>query len=159
MRTIAAAMAACVAAGCATSQRTDAPTVVRTKAPAHYQETVTNYFDIMMRGPQTNRKLAFGSPEASDCAIHGSGGYHQGWMVPVIYDTSPVTSTAPTVKGAKTSTSGTAAANKPVQATVNDDGVASATLSEVKISGKGYFFWFSSDTIAAVTRRADSCPP
>ena len=32
------------------------------------------------------------------------------------------------------------------------------TLQDVKISGKGYFFWFSSDTIAAVTRRAE-CPP
>jgi hypothetical protein len=38
-------------------------------------------------------------------------------------------------------------------------GVATATLLVVKISGKGYFFWFSHDTIAAVTRRADGCPP
>jgi hypothetical protein len=153
MRKIAAAVAACVAAGCATQQRNDAPTVVRTRPPANYQDTVTNYFDVMVRGTQANRKLAFGSPEASDCAMRGSAGHHKGWMVPVIYDTSPVASTS----GSRTSGSGTAAAQKPVAATVNN-GIASATLDEVKISGKGYFFWFNNETISAVTRRADNCP-
>ena len=154
MRTLAAALAACVAAGCATRPGNDsAPTVVRTRPPINYQTSVTNYFDLMVPGAPSQRRLAFGAPESSDCALHGTGGRHQGWMVPVIYDTS---GTAPA--GGKASASGTAAASKPAPTRIQD-GEATATLQEVKISGKGYFFWFSSDTIAAVTRRGDACPP
>lgn len=157
MKTIAAALAACVAAGCATQQRTDSVTVVRTRPPVNYQSTVTDYFDITMPGPQHTRKLAFGAPESSGCALHGSGGRHQGWMVPVIYDTSPGASTP-----AKASASGTSAAKptatRTATARTGADGSATATLDEVKISGKGYFFWFSNDTIAAVTRRPEGCP-
>jgi hypothetical protein len=151
MKTLAAALAACVVAGCATQQASNTVSVVRTRPPAHYEATVSDYFDIM--GAPAQRRLAFGSPETSDCALHGSGGRHQGWMVPVIYDTTP---TAAAGSG-KTSGSGTAAA-KPAATTVKN-GTASATLQEVKISGKGYFFWFSADTIAAVTRRPEGCPP
>jgi hypothetical protein len=146
-------LAACVVAGCATSQRNDSVSVVRTRPPSNYQTTVTDYFDIMVPGPQAQRRLAFGSPESSDCALHGRGGRHQGWMVPVIYDTSP----AATAGSGKASASGTAAA-KPAPTTLKN-GTATATLQEVQISGKGYFFWFSADTIAAVTRRPEGCPP
>ena len=156
MRTLAAACAACIVAGCAvwpSNDSTPAPTVVRTAPPKQYQAKVADWFDLMTPGPTPQRRLAYGTPETSDCPLYGSGGRHQGWMVPVIYDTSPVASTS----GSRTSGSGTAAAQKPVAATVNN-GIASATLDEVKISGKGYFFWFNNETISAVTRRADNCP-
>jgi hypothetical protein len=172
MRTFAAACAACVIAGCATGPRDDGPSsVVRTRPPSDYQGTVADWFDLMTPGPALQRRLAFGEPEASDCALYGSGGMHQGWMVPVIYDTTPPRNTAAASrKGAATGktrtsaatapkTSGSGTASAPVNEPAASDGVASATLEEVKISGKGYFFWFSSDTIAAVTRRADGCPP
>jgi hypothetical protein len=129
------------------------PTPVRSAPPKHYQTSVGDWFDLMTPGPTPQRRLAFGTPEASDCPLFGTGGRHQGWMVPVIYDTSP------SGGGGKTSTSGTSAAGGKAPPAAVKDGQASATLQEVKISGKGYFFWFSSDTIAAVTRRADSCPP
>jgi hypothetical protein len=88
-------------------------------------------------------------------------------MVPVIADTAPAT-TAP-VRGAgsakrpaKGRIAASASASDTQAASVapppDDDGVATATLEEVLISGKGYFFWFSHDNIAAVTRRADRCP-
>ncbi len=154
MKTLAAALAACLAAGCATQQRNDSVTVVRTRAPANYQSTVTDYFDLMVPGPQTNRRLSFGVPETSDCALYGSGGRHQGWVVPVIYDPS-----ASTAGSGKSSSSGTAAAAAKPVATKTVNGTQTTTLQEVKVSGKGYFFWFSHDTIAAVTRRADNCPP
>jgi len=175
MRTLAAACAACVIAGCATGPHDDGESVVvRTRPPNDYQGTVADWFDLMMPGPQVQRRLAFGEPEASDCALYGSGGQHLGWMVPVIYDTSPTAAGGAAGKGAgrnagagkarasaaagtKTSASGTSSA--PPVATTAADGVARATLEEVKISGKGYFFWFSSDTLAAVTRRPDGCPP
>jgi hypothetical protein len=130
---------------------------VRTAPPKNYQGTVADWFDLMTPGPTPQRRLAFGTPETSDCALHGAGGRHQGWMVPVIYDTSPGTAGT---SSAKTSSSGTAAsADAKATPTTVKDGRATATLQDVKISGKGYFFWFSSDTIAAVTRRADGCPP
>ncbi|HEV7914900.1 MAG TPA: hypothetical protein VGP22_14125 [Albitalea sp.] len=161
MKTFAAALAACVVAGCATTQPSESVTVARSRAPVNYQGTVTDYFDIMVPGPQHNRKLAFGVPETSGCALHGSGGRHQGWMVPVIYDTSPGATTA--AGAGKSSASGTSAAKaatttKTAVAKPSSNGTPSATLDEVKISGKGYFFWFSNETIAAVTRRADNCP-
>jgi hypothetical protein len=174
MKTIAAALAACVAAGCATQQRSEPVTVVRTRPPTNVQETVSSYFDLTMPGPQHNRKLAIGTPEASDCAMRGSGGYHKGWMVPVIYDTSPPpsssaaasrTSSAGTAgsrgaaaKGAAAKTAAPPVVTSTAPAVTGDDGITTATLREVQISGKGYFFWFSNDTIAAVSRKADSCP-
>jgi hypothetical protein len=164
MRAIAAACAACIVSGCAIWPGSDnsppGPTVVRTAPPRNYQSTVADWFDLMTPGPTPQRRLAFGTPETSDCPLFGTGGRHQGWMIPVIYDTSPGAGTAAKTppSGSKTSASGTAAAAK-VQPASTKDGQATATLQEVKISGKGYFFWFSSDTIAAVSRRADSCPP
>ncbi|HEX6361833.1 MAG TPA: hypothetical protein VFZ93_02685 [Albitalea sp.] len=166
---MAAACAACVIAGCATGPRDDGATsVVRTRPPLNYQTSVADYFDLMLPAPQAQRRLAIGEPEASDCALYGTGGVHQGWVVPVIYDTSPATASGSKVPAkrpagaraaaARTSAAGTSAAGPAATTTVND-GIATATLQEVKISGKGYFFWFSSDTIAAVTRRADGCPP
>ena len=156
MRTLAAACAACVVSGCAMWSNDSAPTTatpVRSAPPKHYQASVADWFDLMTPGPTPQRRLAFGTPETSDCPLFGTGGRDQGWMVPVIYDTTP-----PGGNG-KASTSGTSAAGGKAQATTVKDGQASTTLQEVKISGKGYFFWFSSDTIAAVSRRADGCPP
>jgi len=158
MRTLAAACAACVVSGCALWPGNDsspATTAVRTRPPNNYRASVADWFDLMTPGPTPQRRLAFGTPEASDCALYGPGGRHQGWMVPVIYDTSVATAGA----GGKTSSAGTAAATGKPAPTVMKDGQATATLQDVKISGKGYFFWFSSDTIEAVSRRADICPP
>jgi hypothetical protein len=155
MRTLAAVCAACTFAGCAIAPRSDGPQeAVRTRPPEHWQATVSDYFDIMMPAV-SQRRLAFGTLEPSGCALYGPGGRHQGWMVPVIYDTSVA---AGDKAGGKTSSAGTGAATGKPAATTVKDGTVTATLQDVKISGKGYFFWFSSDTIAAVTRRAD-CPP
>jgi hypothetical protein len=138
---------------------------VRTPPPANYQSIVTDYFDIMMPRPASQRRLTFGDPERSDCALYGAGGVHRGWMIPVIYDTtvpvaSPVRggSSAKRAARGRTSASGTTAAAAGAATTV-EDGVASATLEEVQISGKGYYFWFSRNNIAAVTRRPNDCPP
>ena len=156
MKTIAAALAVCTLAGCATSQRSEGPTVVRGRAPTNYENTVTSYFDVHVRGPQTDRTLAFGTPESSGCAFRGSGGTYQAWMVPVIYDTKA--STVSSKRAVKTSGSGTsAAAARRTASTASTSADGTVTLDEVKISGKGYFFWFTNDTISAVTRRAD-CP-
>lgn len=171
------ALAGLTLTGCAT--RPDigtAPVVVRPQAPAKYEATVNSYFDFTAPPTPGPRKLSFGTPEASPCAIYGSGGKHASWVVPVIYDTSPpigvpaVATPASTkstidkngktaaVKAAsppavKTSTSGTAAAQLAAQSKA---GVV--PLHEVSISGIRYFFWFSSETLAAVTRQADLCP-
>src|SRR5512138_2481304 len=134
MRTIAAAFAACAIAGCATAPGNDGtPAVVRTRAPAQYQTSVSDYFDLMMPAV-SQRRLSFGTLEPSDCALYGPGGRHQGWMVPVIYDTT-VAGSAPAA-GGKTSSSGTAAAKaRPVQTAAKDNN-GTTTLQDVKISGK-----------------------
>ncbi|HEX5633839.1 MAG TPA: hypothetical protein VFX50_11460 [Gemmatimonadales bacterium] len=145
---------------------------MRTRPPVDYRTTVTDYFDLMLPAPSGQRRLTFGEPEASDCALRGTGGRHLGWMVPVIQDIVPApAAAAPVARSANgrrvaTARSGTAAAPAALAATAevvpvvaSGDGAPSATLKEVEISGKGYFFWFSHETLAAVTRRPDACPP
>lgn len=160
MRTLAAACAACAIGGCAIAPRNDlaAAAPVRTKPPSHAQASVSDYFDLMMPAT-TQRRLSFGTLEASDCALHGTGGRHQGWMLPVIYDTTATASAGKAMAAGRTSGSGTSAAQGKAPAAAPKEDASTASLQDVKISGKGYYFWFSSDTIAAVTRRADACPP
>jgi hypothetical protein len=141
-------------AACATQQRSEDTSVVRTRPPANYKATIASYFDLHDRSPQTNRKLAFGAPESSGCALRGSAGAYRGWMVPVIYDTSASTS----ARGAKTSGSGTSAAAGRAAAAKGKADRDAVSLDEVHVSGKGYFFWFSNETISGVSRRADGCP-
>lgn len=161
MRPIAAAMLACLVAGCAT-QRVEPQAAVRSRPPSNYQSTIGNYFDVHVREPQSERRLAFAPPESSNCALRGSGGAYKAWRVPVIYDNSASTSVSGPRGAAKTRTAaaGTggprAAPAASASGTAAGDGVV--TLDEVQVSGSGYFFWFTHDTISAVTRRADRCP-
>lgn len=161
---------------CATQPDTGRePVVVRAKAPVKYEATVNSYFDFTAPPAPGPRKLSFGAPEASPCAIFGPGGRHASWVVPVIYDTSPplvptVASAATAAKpavdkngkpvAAKTPVK-TAAASPPAKATGTaspSGGTAAVPLNEVSITGIRYFFWFSSETLSAVTRQADICP-
>ena len=171
-------------AGCASWSLTPstAPTVARSAAPTRYEATVNNYFDLTMPAQATPRKLSIGAPEGSPCALHGTGGRHAGWVVPVIYDTTPAapaTTTSampqrgmPAGKGGNDKNSKTAAASaataQPLKSSTSGTTTASATaasnaapptsLKEVNIRGTRYFFWFSSETLAAVSRDSDTCP-
>ena len=200
MRNVAlAAAAAIVVGGCASGPSpSDAPVAVRGRAPVNYENTITNYFDFMLVDDPAQRKLVFAPPEASHCALLGGGGAHQGYVVPVIYDTTyrpPPKAVASSSGPAQVASAGggTAAAGKntkdpkstgkntkkpPTQAqgAVNTSGTAAAatpataadppgpitasaiTLKDVNITGNRYFFWFSNETISAVTRRMDLCP-
>ena len=126
----------------------------------------------------------FASPEASRCALFGGAGAHQGYVVPVIYDTTlrtkqviaqPVTAqaaaaaaaaNAKNAKGAKNAKkpAATTAAALPTIATSGTGAeaapaiVPSMTLKDIAITGNRYYFWFSNETISAVTRRMDLCP-
>lgn len=158
MMRLTAVLAALVMTACASGPPPQATNAVRTRPPTNVEATVSSYFDLTVPGPQTQRKLVFGAPESSHCPLFGGAGAHLGWVVPVIYDTSPsaalaksssvapaYTSPVKTAKGAATSTSGTSSPDP-------------FSLGEVSISGTRYFFWFSRDTISAVTRRGDICP-
>jgi hypothetical protein len=147
-------------AGCATRSDLSTPTPVisQSSAPTRYANTVNNYFDLTLPAQATPRKLYVGTPEKSRCALFGTGGRHAGWMVPVIYDTTPPSSSTPTRMSKNAS-----AMPQPLH--VNASGTAPANastspvpLKDVSITGTRYFFWFSSETLAAVTRQADSCP-
>ena len=174
-----AATASLALAGCASwsSAPPAAPTVARSAAPTRYEATVNNYFDLTMPPQSTPRKLTIGAPEGSPCALHGTGGRHAGWMVPVIYDTTPPTPVATTSampqrstpsakagndKNSKTAVA-TAATTQPLKSSTSGTTLASSstpptTLKEVNVRGTRYFFWFSSETLAAVSRDADACP-
>ena len=117
MRTLAAACAACVVSGCAiwpSNDSTPAAAAVRTAPPRAYQSAVADWFDLMTPGPTPQRRLAFGTPEASDCPLFGTGGRHQGWMVPVIYDTSPVAGSIVMPAGASSSENVTASTSRSI---------------------------------------------
>jgi len=160
-----AALAGSLMAGCATRSdlSTSKPAIAQSSAPTRYAATVNSYFDLTQPAQPTPRKLYVGTPEKSHCALFGTGGRHAGWMVPVIVDTTPAGTTASASNAARTpktaratpqplqvSTSGTAS---PANAST-----APVPLKEVSINGTRYFFWFSSETLAAVTRQADNCP-
>lgn len=170
------ALAGLCLTACAT--RTDPvtqPGVVRSHAPLKYEATVNSYFDFTTPPVPGPRKLSIGAPEASRCAISGSGGRYASWVVPVIYDTSAasqmaVASTPPATKttGDKNSKAATKAPAKPAAsttATVKTSTSATPSkstqavpMNEVSVTGLRYFFWFSSETLSAVTRQADLCP-
>jgi len=177
-----AATASLALAGCASwsSAPPAAPTVARSAPPTRYESTVNNYFDLTMPPQSAPRKLTIGAPEGSPCALHGTGGRHAGWMVPVIYDTTPPASAAttsampqrgtPSAKGGNdkaTKTAGSSAATAlPLKSSTSGTPTASAattgtpanTLKDVNVQGTRYFFWFSSETLAAVSRQPDACP-
>ncbi|MBA3598543.1 MAG: hypothetical protein H0W40_14375 [Methylibium sp.] len=84
-----AVVAACLTVGCATRPAPE-PTaqVVRTRAPINYEQTITNFYDLTIAGPQKGRELEFGAPERGTCSMSSrnqSG--HLGWVVPVQYKT------------------------------------------------------------------------
>ncbi len=189
-------------AGCSTTPVAEPPSAVRAAPPVNYESAVNNYFDFMIRTPQTHRTLTIGAPEPSDCVMKGGGGLYAGWMVPVIYSTATSSGSAsPAAAQAHpvppSAAAAAVAANPPVAATpkaaeprpvrtrgrtasrASHDGAAhtaapsatpaadpgsrpaavqpAAALNEVSITGKSYFFWFSRETINAVTER-DGCP-
>jgi hypothetical protein len=154
MRRLTALGAAVVLTACASGPAPQSTVAARTRAPVNYENTVSSYFDLTIAGPQNGRKLVFGAPESSHCPLLGSGGAHLGWVVPVVYDTTPPTggksgaaaTAAPTVKTSNTVSTG---ANAPT---------GNVSLADVSVTGTRYFFWFSSDTLSAVTRRVDLCP-
>ena len=183
-----AVLAAFVIGGCASrpSSSDSSSNTVRTRAPVNYENTITNYFDFNVVDDPAQRKLVFATPEASRCALFGGAGAHQGYVVPVIYDTSlrtrqvmaqPMAATvqAPTAaaagnpknaKGAKNAKkpAATTAAALPTIATSGTGAEAAPaivpqmTLKDISITGNRYYFWFSNETISAVTRRMDLCP-
>ena len=79
---------ACIAllAGCA-SQVQEAPIIARAPPPANYQKSITNYFDLTIKGPQKNRELDIGKPEPGGCPVGGQVSSAHGWVVPVQYAT------------------------------------------------------------------------
>jgi hypothetical protein len=179
-----AVIAAFVVGGCASTMPTgESSSTVRTRAPVNFENTITNYFDFNVVDDPAQRKLVFAPPEASRCALFAGGGAHQGYVVPVIYDTTlrakpvnapavtPQQAAAATAAGAKNA-KGAKSAKNPKKPAAGDavatSGTASAetapvggsvmTLKDIAITGNRYFFWFSNETISAVTRRMDLCP-
>jgi hypothetical protein len=55
--------------------------------PANYEKTITSYFDLKIKGPQPNRVLSIGKPEAGGCPVGGRVTSERGWVVPVQYST------------------------------------------------------------------------
>ena len=120
---------------------------MHTRAPQGYEATVANYFALAT--PDTPPKhLVFGSPTLSDCTLFAPGGRHLSWVVPVVDDRGQQGHVpTPRPPDRRQALSGHAGSNEdPVP------------LDEVSIRGKRYFFWFSSDTIGAVTRDSHRCP-
>jgi outer membrane lipoprotein SlyB len=87
MRIATACAATLLVAGCASTSAPEIPTVVRTRPPVSYENTITNYFDLKIRGPQPNRVLTIGKPEAGGCPLGGQVTSALGWVVPVQYAT------------------------------------------------------------------------
>jgi hypothetical protein len=61
--------------------------VVRARPPVNYEHTITNFFDLTIRGPQPNRVLSIGQPEPGGCPVGGQVTSALGWVVPVQYAT------------------------------------------------------------------------
>ena len=83
---IATALVAALVAGCASTPPPE-QTVVRSRAPVNYQSTITNFFDLSIKGPQPNRVLNIGKPEPGGCPVGGQITSGLGWVVPVQYST------------------------------------------------------------------------
>lgn len=90
---IAPAVAAALVAGCVSTPVPEAPTVVRARAPVNYENTITNFFDLTIKGPQPNRVLSIGKPEPGGCPLGGQITSALGWVVPVQYATKTGTLT------------------------------------------------------------------
>ena len=78
------ATCALLASGCSTTAP-EVPTVVRARPPANYDKTITSYFDLKIKGPQRDRVLNIGQPEAGGCPVGGRATSERGWVVPVQY--------------------------------------------------------------------------
>ena len=148
---LAVVVAAALLAGCASGPAPQSSTVVRTRAPQNFENTVTNYFDLMVPNAPASRKLVFGTPETSPCVMFGR---HLGWVVPVVFDVQSSTASS---RAAGARTTG-ANAGKTSGSSTASSGTGPITLEEVSITGTRFFFWFNNDTLGAVTRRADLCP-
>lgn len=93
---VAAVLALAFVAGCASTPPPPAkPTVVRTRAPVNHEATITNFFDLSIRGPQPNRVLTIGKPEQGGCPVGGTVSSARGWVVPVQYTTRSGSLTGP----------------------------------------------------------------
>jgi hypothetical protein len=86
MRIGPAVLAAALVCGCA-SAPPPAPTVVRARAPANYETSITNFFDLTIKGPQPDRVLNIGKLEPGGCPVGGQPTSAFGWVVPVQYAT------------------------------------------------------------------------
>lgn len=159
-------VAAVLSTACATRDTgSGASAQIRTRAPVNYQATVNNYLDLSMMLP-ADRRLAIGAPEPSNCALHAPGGAHMGWVVPVVHDTSPqqpLRASAASAASINVSNPVKGKASGPASTKVSASGTSAdrrsdVSLDDVKVTGTRYFFWFSSETLAGVTRRADLCP-
>lgn len=149
---LAVVVAAALLAGCASGPAPQSSTVVRTRAPQNFENTVTNYFDLMVPNAPANRKLVVGTPETSPCVMFGR---HLGWVVPVVFDVQSSTATSRAAGARAAGPNG----GRPAGATATAaSGTGPITLEEVSITGTRFFFWFNNDTLGAVTRRADVCP-
>ncbi len=149
MPRLAAALAALAVTGCASGPSVNAPPdPVHSRAPQNYEAVVSNYFELAMPDAPAGHKLVFGSPELSDCTLYAPGGRHLSWVVPVVEDPDHSAHAAARPVGRREELA--------ARRVKGDQGRVS--LDEVSVRGTRYFFWFSNDTIGAVTRRADLCP-
>ena len=94
----AAALAACLIAGCAMNRpKPPTETVVRSTAPRKHESAITNYFDATVRGLDPNRELVIGTPQRGACPMGANSGGYVGWVVPVEYKTRAKDSSLVTV--------------------------------------------------------------
>ena len=75
-----------LASGCSTTAP-EVPTAVRARPPMSYDKTMTSSFDLRIKGPQKDRVLNIGNPEAGGCPVGGRLSSERGWVVPVQYST------------------------------------------------------------------------
>ena len=75
-------LVAALVSGCA-SAPPESPAVVRARPPANYENSITNFFDLTIKGPQPN----IGKPEPGGCPVGGLATSAFGWVVPVQYAT------------------------------------------------------------------------
>jgi len=146
MRIAATLVAVALASGCA--GRLDPPMsdVGRMNAPVNYEATVTTYFDLTTRTPVAQRKISFGSPEASGCRLVGN---QMGWVVPVTFQ---VTAPPP----------GSAAAAAPAPAAAAPVPAATPALAKaapVAAKSKGKTKGKQKDTPVVVMAAAAPNPP
>ena len=74
-------------AGCASTEDSGPPPVLRTASPQGYEKTINDFFAFRIRGPQDNAVIAVGAPEPGACPLDGYKASSRGWVVPTIYET------------------------------------------------------------------------